>query len=434
MSRSWNQELLRAMALFFVFFIIGWLTAFVLESLVFFLLAYLGQHLYQIYRLERWLTDGAKWEGGGEGIWGEIYFQLYRQRKSDKRRKKKLSNLLSRFKASTEALPDAAVVLSSNSDIEWFNKAAESLLGLKRNDKGEHILNLIRHPLFSTYLYGQDYASQITVPSPVNSEQELGVRIVSYGDGQRLMIVNDVSQLKQIEKMRRDFVANVSHELKTPLTVFRGYLEMMEGDEAPEQFKKPLKRMNEQARRMQVLVEDLLMIARLESDSPVGNDSQFINVPTLLEKLCREARVRERCPELILEIETISGLYGAPDEIESAFGNLIVNAVKYTKPDGKVIVRWLENEWGGRLDVEDTGDGISTKHLPFLTQRFYRVDSARSREQGGTGLGLSIVKHVLLRHQADLKIESEPEKGSLFSCCFPQKRMVEIDEKVVTFL
>lgn len=434
MNQSWSQELLRVMGLFFIFLIAGWLTGFIPESMVLFLLAYLGQHLYQIYRLERWLKEGAKWEGEAKGIWGEIYYQLYRQRKSDKNRKKKLGNLLNSFKKSTEALPDAAVVLSSSSDIEWFNKAAEKLLGLKRSDKGEHILNLIRHPTFSAYLYGRDYSSQIMIPSPVNSERELGVRIVSYGDGQRLMVVNDVSQLKQIEKMRSDFVANVSHELKTPLTVLRGYLEMMEEGEPPRQFEKPLRRMNEQANRMQVLVEDLLMIARLESDSPAGHDGEFVNVPALLEKLCSEARVHEECPELILEIDTSSGLHGAPDELESAFGNLIVNAVKYTKLDGKVVVRWSENEQGGRLDVKDTGEGIAARHLPFLTQRFYRVDRARSREQGGTGLGLSIVKHVLSRHQAELKIESEAGQGSLFSCYFSQRRMVEIDGKVVTFL
>jgi len=416
-------------------FLLGSLIGYPYESTLLFLIVFLGFQFYQLFRLERWLRDGSKGAGPtSSGIWGDIYYHLYRRRKQDKKRKKRLAGFLNQFKKLTEALPDAAIVLSVDNDIEWFNKAAERVLGLKRNDRGEHVVNFLRHPDFSAYLYNQDYSSQITIPSTVDGGRELGIRIVSYGAGQRLLLAQDVSELKQLEKMRNDFVANVSHELKTPLTVLRGYLELMESGNSPKEFEKPIKRMGEQVVRMRSLVDDLLLIARLESEKLNDGSHEFVNIPSLLGEICTAAKRLDGCPELVLELHSDSGLYGDPKELESAFSNLTMNAVRYTPVDGKITVRWSESEQGGCLAVEDSGEGIAARHIPFLTKRFYRVDRGRSREQGGTGLGLSIVKYVLSRHQAELKIESTPGKGSRFSCHFPQQRMVEVDNKVVTFL
>lgn len=430
-----KRELFRAGGLLLLSLLLGYLFGHPYEGLLLFLIVFLGFHFYQALRLERWLRKGSSRNGPElSGIWGDIYYHLYRQKKRDKKRKKRLAGFLNQFKKLTEALPDAAVVLSPSNDIEWFNKAAEEVLGLKRNDRGGHVVNFLRHPDFSAYLYSQDYTSQVTLPSPIDGDRELGVRIVNYGDGQRLLLAQDVSELKQLEKMRNDFVANVSHELKTPLTVLRGYLELVESGNSQKEFEKPIKRMDEQVLRMRSLVDDLLMIARLESNTSSGNSAEFINVSGLLGKICTEAKQLSDCPELILELNSKSGLYGDQKELESAFSNLVTNAVRYTPVEGKIVVRWSESDLGGYFSVEDTGEGIAARHIPFLTKRFYRVDRGRSREQGGTGLGLSIVKYVLSRHDSELKIESALGKGSVFSCHFPPERIVKVDNKVVTFL
>ena len=422
---STSRELYRAGGLLLLSFLLGYLLGYPYEGVLLFLITFLFIQFYQALRLERWLRKGASGDAPvPSGIWGDIYYHLYRQRKQDKKRKKRLAGFLNQFKKLTEALPDATVVLTADNDIEWFNKAAAEVLGLKRNDRGEHIVNFLRHPDFSAYLYSQDYLSQISIPSPVDGERELGVRIVSYGAGQRLLLVQDVSELKQLEKMRNDFVANVSHELKTPLTVLRGYVELMEFSDLPKELDKPIKRMGEQVVRMRSLVDDLLLIARLESEKLDEGRHEFVNISALLSKICAEARQLDSCPDLVLELNSEHGLYGDSKELESAFSNLIMNAVGYTSVEGKITVRWSEDEQGGCLAVEDSGEGIAARHIPFLTKRFYRVDRGRSREQGGTGLGLSIVKYVLSRHQAELKIESTPGKGSCFSCCFPQSRVV----------
>ncbi len=430
-----KRELFRAGVLLSLSLFLGYLLGYPYEGLLLFLTVFLGYHFYQALRLERWLRKGSSGDSPApSGIWGDIYYHLYRQKKRDKKRKKRLAGFLNQFKKLTEALPDAAVVLSSANDIEWFNKAAEEVLGLKRNDRGEHVVNFLRHPDFSTYLYSRDYSTQITIPSPLNGERELGVRIVSYGDGQRLLLAQDVSEIKQLEKMRNDFVANVSHELKTPLTVLRGYLELIGSGNAQKEFDKPIKRMDEQVVRMRSLVDDLLMIARLESEKVSENSGEFVNVSALLERICAGVEQLDNRPEITLELNSESGLYGDQKELDSAFSNLVMNAVRYTPVDGKVTVRWSESNQGSCLIVEDTGEGIAARHIPFLTKRFYRVDRGRSREQGGTGLGLSIVKYVMSRHQAELKIESTPGKGSQFSCHFPAKRTMSVDSKVVTFL
>jgi two-component system phosphate regulon sensor histidine kinase PhoR len=432
---SLRRELFRAGGLLLLSFLLGYILGYPIESTLLFLIIFLGFQFYQALRLEHCLRKGVLGDAPTpSGIWGDIYYHLYRQRKRDKKRKKRLAGFLNQFKKLTEALPDATVVLTADNDIEWFNKAAEEVLGLKRNDRGEHIVNFLRHPDFAAYLYSQDYLSQIAIPSPVDAERELGVRIVSYGAGQRVLLVQDVSELKQLEKMRNDFVANVSHELKAPLTVLRGYVELMAFSDLPKELEKPIKRMDEQVVRMRSLVDDLLLIAHLESGKSDESRHGVVNVSALLEKICREARVVEGCPTLALQLESCRGLYGDLHELESAFANLIINAVKYTPEAGTVTVRWLDCEQGARLVIRDTGEGIAARHLPFLTKRFYRVDRGRSREQGGTGLGLSIVKYVLSRHDTKLEVESRPGKGSCFSCHFPEQRLVEVESEVVTLL
>lgn len=408
--------------------LLGLLLGQVFFWLFLFTLSYVLWQQRQLYRLYRWLQKPKKRQppsevGIMEGIVREIDFMRERHRS----RKSKLSQYLKRFQTATAALPDATVVLNHYDEIEWANEASRRLLGLKSPwDVGQRISNLIRHPDFVELMtLDRKLSSTIELPSPINPELHLNIRIVPYGQGQRLLVVRDITRLHRLERMRRDFVANVSHELRTPLTVLRGYLEALEGtgNAVPETWLRSCRIMRDQVARMQHLIEDLLMLSRLENRKKKPA-AVLVAVPEMLEGICREARVLsgDRQHQIELEADTQLWLQGDERELHSAFSNLVVNAIRYTPAQGKITIYWFKEANQPCLEVRDTGEGIAAEHIPRLTERFYRVDKGRSREKGGTGLGLAIVKHVLNHHEARLEIESELGKGSVFRCLFPVER------------
>jgi two-component system, OmpR family, phosphate regulon sensor histidine kinase PhoR len=393
---------------------------------------YLGHHLYHIRRMFHWIHSGKTSElPQGLGIWEEIYYLIFRLRRRNRRRKKQLIRMLERFRTATAALPDATVVLSPRDEIEWFNEAAGDLLGLRRQDVGQKIGNLIRYPKFSDHLRKGDYQRTVGIPSPASESIQLDIRVVPYGEDLRLLVAQDVTQLRFMERVRTDFVANVSHELRTPLTVIRGTVESMidQADRLPAPFSRGLARMEEQTLRMQTLIDDLLTLTRLESPSHQIARNR-IDVPDLLRAIVEEAFLipHDSRPDLGLELISTKGLIGGEKEIRSAFTNLIENALKYCDATHSVTVRWSDEGKGVRLDVIDTGPGIPSENLPRLTERFYRVDEARG--PGGTGLGLAIVKHVLARHDAEFQIASTLGKGSCFTCRFPEERVAILQQPV----
>jgi two-component system phosphate regulon sensor histidine kinase PhoR len=387
-------------------------------------LTYIGLHLRQIYRLEKWLQAGNELEPPhAYGIWGELYHQLYRRERRNQERERRLRALLNRFQDSAAALPDGVVVLTSKGEIEWLNKAATRLLGLRApHDIGQSITNLMRQPAFAALAQNPLSETPLHIPSPIDSSAYLLIRIVPYGKDERLLIARDVTQLHKLEQIRRDFVANVSHELRTPLTVVSGYLETL-ADMKDKEWEDSINAMRQQTVRMQHIVEDLLLLTRLESDKETMRDRQPVAVQELIEDVLQEARELSRNQHVIeSEVDPNLLLSGRRNELYSAFSNLVFNAVQYTPAGGRIMVRWYADESGAHFEVADTGPGIAAHHVDRLTERFYRVDSARSRELGGTGLGLAIVKHVLTRHAATLRIDSELGKGSRFICDFPEDR------------
>lgn len=232
--------------------------------------------------------------------------------------------------------------------------------------------------------------------------------------------------IHHLEQVRSDFVANVSHELRTPLTVIRGYLEALIHNKHPdvEMLAKIYMQMYQQSLRMADIIEDLLLLAHLEGEDHPVDEKKDIPVADILQALCMDARniSGDKKHKIILHADEKLHLTGSESELRSLFSNLIVNAVKYTPAGGHIMVDWYRDENARAIfSVSDTGIGIAREHIPRITERFYRVDKARSRERGGTGLGLAIVKHVLLRHEARLKIESEVGKGSKFTCEFPAR-------------
>lgn len=377
-----------------------------------------------INHLERWLRTGARAEQPKAcGIWEDVYYHFLRLKKLEKRRRKELGKRIEQFRKSTEALPDAAVVLNAQDQIEWANAAAREVLGLKKSDKGQRIPNLVRFPEFNQFLKSNNYQQRLTISSPINSNIVLEIKVVSYGKGLRLLVAHDVTQLKKMERMRKDFVANVSHELRTPLTVLKGYLETLtdfDNGLSP-LHTTSFQQMLQQTDRMQHLVDDLLLLTRLETQQ---KKSDCVDVPQLIKQICQEgdylASVEQR---IELSLETTAKIKGNEQELRSAFTNLVINALKYSAEDTLVKVRWYQQGDKLCMSVEDKGEGIAAADIPRVTERFYRVDVKRSRKLSGTGLGLAIVKHVLMRHDAQLQIVSELGKGSCFSCEFSQKRV-----------
>jgi two-component system, OmpR family, phosphate regulon sensor histidine kinase PhoR len=434
-SNPWVRELWRMAVVFGSTFFLGWLLGLAQVAFTVTLMAYLGWHLYNLYRLERWYSHRKKTEPpAGVGIWGEAFEHIYQLQRSNRQRKKKLAAILTRFKESTAAMPDATVVLTEDDYIEWFNKAAKRYLGLKgKQDVGQRIDNLIRHSRFSEFLARGDFSEPLEMVSPLNEQQYFSFRVVPYGNHQKLLVVRDVSRIKRLERMRSDFVANVSHELRTPLTVLSGYLESMVEDDTHTKtpWSKGLQQMQGQTQRMTRLVEDLLMLSRLEGEEKAAL-REPVAVPALLASLLIDAQALsgERNHTISLECDDTLWLRGSEKEISSAFSNLLFNAVQYTPAQGHISLRWHQQDDKACFEVQDDGIGIALRHIQRLTERFYRVDAGRSREHGGTGLGLAIVKHVLDRHEAWLGIESLPAKGSVFRCVFAEKVIMRRDRSV----
>jgi len=385
--------------------------------------ALLVQQTRSVNELEKWLSRGMFRDYRDcKGIWGDIYYHLWKIKKSDKKRKKKLSKVIEQFRTSTDALPDAAVVLGEYGEIAWSNKAARDVLGLKRSDKGQRIPNLIRAPQFVHYLKTHDYQQKIFIHSPVNDDIILQISIVPYGAGLRLLLAQDVTQIKNMERMRTDFVANVSHELRTPLTVLKGYLETLQdmGDVAPA-LERSFQSMATQTERMQHLIDDLLLLARLETQP---KKSECVYIRELLEQVCCESDWLAKDQRRIeLSITTETNLMGDKQELHSAFTNLLSNALKYSPADSPITVNWQQQADGSAyFEVIDQGEGIAQHDLRRITERFYRAEIKRNHKVAGTGLGLAIVKHVMARHDAKLEIDSQLGKGSRFRCVFPAQR------------
>jgi two-component system phosphate regulon sensor histidine kinase PhoR len=432
-NRAVQSELLKLGLLLAFGTLLGWPFEFAETGFVIAACLYIVLHLRHLRALRLWV-DAPKHVELPEpsGIWGEIFEKLIDLQKRNKKRKKRLAAIVSEFQASTAALPDGAVVLGERGEIAWFNKAAQATLGLRTpHDLGIRISNLIRHPDFADYLSAQSYEADVEVPSPVNRNVRLSLKVIPYGNNQRLMIVRDVSELRRLETARRDFVSNASHELRTPLTVLRGYLDMIEPDSRSTgplaQWRMPIQEMRAQATRMELLINDMLKLAKLESDVDIKQD--VLDVPQVLQRVVDDARAMSQGSHQVeQEIDGDLFLYGREVEAQSIFSNLVSNAVRYSPAGGTIRVRWWGDADGAHFSVQDQGLGIDEKDLPRLTERFYRVDVGRSRASGGTGLGLSIVKHALERHEGRLQIDSRLGVGSTFTCHFPPHRVHRAEE------
>src|SRR6201997_4072681 len=407
----------------------GWLFGSVWGGLACAVALHLAWVLANLFRLEWWLRHRSYTEPPDiGGVWGEIIAQIVRMHRRKRFDKQRFVQLMRQLQRSTAALPNGVVILNSQREIVWFNRMAARLLNLRRTaDLGIRIENLLREPEFVRYLARQDFSNPVVIRQSTPEDSYLSLQVAPYGDGQLLLLVSDVSRQMRLEAVRRDFVANASHELRSPLTVISGYLETLGQDPALDpELLAPVAEMRRQAERMTQIIRDLIELSRLEeTDEVVGGAP--IDVAALLSLLRKDVLARPAHPhEVRVRVESAAQLIGDDPEIHSAFSNLVDNAAKYPPAEGSMEIRWWVDEDGGHFSVSDTGMGIPPEHIPRLTERFYRVDAGRSRSTGGSGLGLAIVKHVLQRHGATLEVQSTFGSGSTFTCHFPAARVVPV--------
>jgi two-component system phosphate regulon sensor histidine kinase PhoR len=390
---------------------------------------YAAVQVWNLVRIEHWLRR-RRIENPPDfsALWGEvvaIVSRIYRRKQFHRAR---VTALLREFRRLTTAMPEGAVLLGPEHEILWFNHRAADWLGLRRKrDFGIRIENLVRHPDFIEYLHGDEPGEGVVVQDTSDINRWFSFHVVRTGMAERqLLMVRDVSREQQLQSMRRDFVANASHELRSPLTVITGYLDALADDQKLDPtWSAPILEMRRQAERMSTIIRDLLELSKLESgERPL--EEEPIDIPGMLALLRKETLALEHRPhEVRLKLDSTEWLKGVENEVHSVVSNLLSNAVKYTPPQGEIELQWWTDEQGGHIAVRDTGVGIAPEHIPRLTERFYRVDSGRSRDLGGSGLGLAIVRHALQRHDGTLTIDSVEGRGSTFTCHFPPSRLMQ---------
>ncbi|WP_068545608.1 phosphate regulon sensor histidine kinase PhoR [Thalassotalea crassostreae] len=382
-------------------------------------------NLNQLLQLSTWLQNKRLPSPPSvNSAWQTIYDGFFKRVERHREKRKELNFHIRKFREGAESLPDATVVLGPEFRIEWSNTNAKLLLGISwPKDSGKKLIKAINSPELQEFLLTSTFSEVPSIFVYSTEHQELEMRFTTYGEKQFLLMVRDVSQLKRIEKMRRDFVANVSHELKTPLTVMRGYVEILSDDDGlPEIWKSSFSAVEQQVSRMDRLVEQLLTLSRTEIHGEQEN-RQRINVAKLINRIVEENSwlINEKRHNIVVDVDKRVSLWGIEVDIKSAFTNLIVNAVNYTQAKGKIVISWRKAGEQCIFSVQDNGCGILDSDIDRLTERFYRVDKSRSRNTGGSGLGLAIVKHVANLHNARLVIDSDYGKGSNFRLIFDAK-------------
>lgn len=426
------QALFRIALALFVGWLVGLIFGRVALVLAIVLAVALGLQLSRLLRVDRWLRRRRLEEPPDiDGLWGEVIAIIDRIYRRKQYHKARVTELLREFRGLTNAMPEGAILLGEENEILWFNARAAQWLQLRRKrDFGIRVENLIRHPRFIEYMRTGEPQEGVVVQEPGSPGRWLAFSLVRGGElGRGLLIVRDVSREMQLESMRKDFVANASHELRSPLTVISGYLDALADDEKLDpDWRVPVQEMRRQAERMSDIINDLLELSKLESGQTNAEETP-VDIGAMLESQRKHVLSLDVRPRKVtVQIDSDACLRGSESDLESVVSNLVSNAVKYTPPEGEIELRWWTDADGAYISVRDTGIGIPPEHIPRLTERFYRVDSGRARELGGSGLGLAIVKHALQMHQGTLKIESEVGRGSTFVCQFPPSRIVPRSE------
>ena len=420
LTQGLRSELQRIAILTLLLLIAGFFNGHPLLTLVVGGGLYMLWTLHHIHRLNQWLEQGGRdYPPPASGVWGDISDQLYRLRQRISRHRQDHLHLATRIRRITDALDEGILILDTERALGWWNPAAARLLGLQRRDAGESIINLVRTPVFVTFMREGRFTEPVEIEAPNQPGRLLQFTANHFGANEVALVVQDITRLRQLELVRTEFVANISHELRTPLTVLTGYLETLRdgADSQPPAWQQAIVQMSEQTRRLTLLTEDLVTLSRLESTPPTYSGP--VALQPLLAAIIDSARALSGgSHQISLDCPPELSVMGVARELHSAFANLVYNAVRHNPQGCGIQVRAGGDANGTWVEVEDDGIGIDARHLPRLTERFYRVESSRASSSGGTGLGLAIVKHALLRNGGRLEIRSTPGKGSTFRCGF----------------
>ena len=395
---------------------------------------FLFRHLYRLHQFNSFLSNPQTiYNTQPLGLWREIYQQWdeHQHYWSDYRLNK--SKALFRFEQVFQYFPHAVIILDDVMQVSWFNHSSNKIFKQEKHIIKHHISELLDHPVMDEYLLAKDFEKPLEIESPKDKTRILSLQFYPLVDcyGETLLLIEDITQAFHLNQTRKDFISNVTHELKTPLTVFSGFLEPMCEDieQFPDAWEKNIKLMYQQSLRMNDIVNDMLLLSKLEvNNSPAV--MQKVNMPLLLRHAIEDAKLLSGCSahEFSDNIDENLFLLGDDNALKAIVNNLMVNAVKYTPQRTRISLSWLLKGNQAYLIIADSGEGIPARHLSRLTERFYRVESDRCRESGGTGLGLAIVNHALQQHQGELKISSEIGRGTCFSCVFPQQRILNDPE------
>ncbi len=429
----WSTERWRIIGVIFLAISAGIGSGFWLVSLLVTSVGYIAWLLFKVRQIHRWLEQGAKSYSvpDSDGVWARFYQLIQNIQKKSAKRKRRTAKLLKRFQGIITGLPYATVVLNGRHEIDWANAKAVDYLNIDiKKDRGQRIDHLIRNPKVYQALF-ENLSQEIEISLLHNPHRQLALQLITVQNDLKLLIARNISDRVKIQQMRKTFIANASHELRTPLTVIAGYLEIMGQDEdLCDHLKPAVKAASEQSARMQHIIEDLLTLSRLEQSGLKDDASVDVDIPAILQNICHDEAtlLLSDTHTLTTEIDNHLQVTGAETEVTSICSNLIHNAIRHTDEGTEVQVIWKKIATGEAcLSVADNGQGIPAEHIPHLTERFYRVDKGRSRDQGGTGLGLAIVQHIIFRHGGTFDIQSTVGQGTCFTVCFPAWRALEGD-------
>ncbi|MCB1586984.1 MAG: phosphate regulon sensor histidine kinase PhoR [Xanthomonadales bacterium] len=401
-----------------------WMLSFFLWSVVYILWKWV-----EFYYFYKWYMSGAKLGKAplSSGIWEDLSTQVIKNRKHNKKVISDNKHLLHRFNVTAQALPYATILINSQLEITWCNHQAQKLLGIfPHKDYGSRLDNIIRAPEFVNMLHSESDSEEIKLDNPLDDSKKVHLKRIKLSTDSFLIVGRDISEQESLRKSRKAFVDNASHELRTPLTVITGYLEMLLGaDDIAKHWKAGINNAKSQADRMERIISDMLKLSSMEHERYLERSDEVINMPELLNTVFNDIKNSSGAEDyqLFAEVDSELDIFGDEEEIFGLVSNLLKNAINHNPKGTQIRLTWLAQKDRALLSVCDNGRGIDEKHIPHLTERFYRIDNSKDKNFNSTGLGLAIVKQICQNHEAELNIQSKLNEGTCFKVEFPQIRI-----------
>lgn len=387
-------------------------------------LTYLAITIWRRNSFYNWLETGEiNGALAGSTLWQDIVRRIELQRQESDQERQSVREQFIDFRQSLGSLSVGLIVTDHQWRLLWWNEMGGQLLELENDgDRGRQLFTLVRSPALQDHIEEENFGKPLVLNHFNNTKKSIEFVIGSMPNSNNVIMVRDITHFERLDDMRTDFIANVSHELKTPLTVINGYIEtVLENRLVEGMAEEVLQKAHAQAMEMDNIVQDLLTLSQLEtSTSP-----EFLNfdLKDLVKRVCDQMQLLQKNlakTNTKIEFDETGewSMSGSFKEIYSLFVNIIGNAIRYCDDGSTIQISIIDTDSRRIIEIRDNGPGIEQAHIPRLTERFYRVDRSHSSSTGGTGLGLSIAKHIVNRHNGELKIESSFGQGTRVRCVF----------------